>query len=358
VYQESGGKRRESESHYTLGHAGKGGTANVAIRLASYERDVPVVIDPGVQFTVPISTIYGGSGLDQFRDGDVDPSGNIFVTGQSSSADYPTTVGAFQTTYGGNVDAVVVKFDSTGNPLASTYVGGSSFDSANAIWVTSTSAFVVGTTYSGNFPVTDGSKLNLGKSTSNSDAFLFKISADLSSLTASTLIGGGASDQGNALTTDSLGDAIVAGTTFSSDLLTTPGVVQPTINLGKSTAASDIYISVLDGTSLARKATTYLGGSGNESGNGVAINPIDNTVFVGGSTSSTDLPGTSGELQSTLTGNQAGAIIHVPLDLSKILGATYFGGTATNAPQPSTAYLTINGVAVNTSGKGLASGGR
>jgi hypothetical protein len=184
VYQKREGKRSEIDSHYTLGHRGNGRSASVTIKLASYKRDVPVVIDPGVQFTVPISTIYGGSGLDQFRDGDVDASGNIYVAGQSSSTDFPTTVGAYQTTNGGSVDAVVVKFDPAGTPLASTFVGGSGFDSANAIWVTSTSAFVVGTTFSPNSPVTDGSKLNRGKSTTNSDAFLLNISAGLDKLNA------------------------------------------------------------------------------------------------------------------------------------------------------------------------------
>jgi hypothetical protein len=355
VYQERDGKRREIDSHYTLGLEGKGSTATVAIKLASYDHDRPIVIDP--TFNVPFSTIYGGGGQDQFSDGDIDPNRNVYAAGQSSSTDFPVTAGAFQTTFGGGVDAVVVKFDSTGAPLASTYVGGTGFDSANAIWVTSTSAFVVGTTFSVNFPVTDGSKLNLGKSTTNSDAFLFKISTDLSSLTASTLIGGSASDQGNALTTDSLGHAIVAGTTFSVDFPTTAGVVQPTINLGKSTGASDMFITIRDPITLAATASTLVGGSGNDSGSGVAFYSIDNTVFVGGSTSSTDLPETIGGFQSALPGNQAGAIIHLPIDLSKIIGATYFGGTATNVPQPSTTFFSINSVAVNASGKGLASGG-
>src|SRR5207247_8031231 len=93
------------------------------------------------------STYLGGRGSDQGRGIAVDVAGNAYVTGITSSTNFPTTAGAFQTHFHGSfVDGFVTKFNATGTALLySTYLGGFDFDEANAIAVdTADSAYVTG----------------------------------------------------------------------------------------------------------------------------------------------------------------------------------------------------------------------
>jgi hypothetical protein len=105
----------------------------------------------------------------------VDGTGSAYVTGLTSSADYPTTTGAFDTTHnGGFGDAFVTKLNASGSALAySTFLGGASFDQGSAIAVRGGKAYVTGSTDSDNYPTTTGAFDTTYNG--NSDAFVTKL---------------------------------------------------------------------------------------------------------------------------------------------------------------------------------------
>ena len=150
VYQESGGVRQPVSGQFVLE-----GDGQVGFVLGAYDHTRPLVIDPVLSY----STYLGGTGDDSGSGIAVDTSGNAYVTGSTSSTNFPTTPGAYQTSFGGgNEDAFVTKLNPTGTALVySTYLGGSNFDIGNGIAVdTSGDAYVMGSTTSTNFPTTPG----------------------------------------------------------------------------------------------------------------------------------------------------------------------------------------------------------
>jgi hypothetical protein len=158
----------------------------------------------------------------------IDPTTNAYVVGHTGSADFPTTPGAADTTRSGSTDAYVTKLNSTGSALHySTYLGGAGSESGHGIALASDgTALVTGSTTSADFPRSGGAfdtSINSG-----ADAYLTKVSPSGSSFAYSTYLGGGDSDQGNAVGRDASGRAIVVGETRSLDYPTTPGAVRPT----------------------------------------------------------------------------------------------------------------------------------
>jgi hypothetical protein len=173
--------------------------------------------------TLAFSTYFGGTGGSLGADeranaAAVDPAGNLYIAGQSSSANFPLTTGAYQTTSNGGVDAFAAKFSTTGTLVYSTLLSGSSVDVANAIAVNGAGkAIVGGYTASADFPVTRPfQKTNHG----TYNAFLTSLSPTGQKLTFSSYVGGEALDQINAVALDPLGSVLVAGSTSSTDFPT------------------------------------------------------------------------------------------------------------------------------------------
>ena len=122
---------------------------------SAYDRRYPLVIDPGLVY----SSYLGGSGGDVGLGLAVDSAGSAYLTGYTTSADFPTTAGAFDTTYnGGDDDAFVTKLDASGAALGySTYLGGSGGEYGYDVAVDGAgSAYVTGYTNSTDFPTTPG----------------------------------------------------------------------------------------------------------------------------------------------------------------------------------------------------------
>ena len=167
------------------------------------------------------STFLGGSSIDSGSGIAVDSADSAYVTGTTASSNFPTTTGAFQTTYGGDNDAFVTKLNPAGSALVySTFLGGAAFDSAAGIAVDgNNNAYVTGQTSSTNFPTANPtqSALNGGNNTVNSDAFVSEINSAGSKLAFSTYLGGaGDDDQGayGAIAADNAGAYIyVTGNT-------------------------------------------------------------------------------------------------------------------------------------------------
>jgi hypothetical protein len=162
------------------------------------------------------------------------------VTGSTSSTDFPTTPGAFDTALGGSSDGFVSKFAPDGKSLASsTYLGGSSDEFGIGIALDSAgSPYVSGSTFSADFPTTPGAfDTTLGGS---SDGFVAKLSPDLHSLADSNHLGGGGGDFGRGIAVDSAGSAYATGVTPSGDFPTTAGAFDTTLG-----GSSDAYVAKL-----------------------------------------------------------------------------------------------------------------
>jgi Beta-propeller repeat len=166
-YQRIGGERVAVESRYVL--KGDGG---YGFAVGAYDPRYPLVIDPGLDY----STFLGGTDVDTGFDIAVDGRGRAYVTGDTLSANYPTTRGAFDRTFNGVRDAFVTKLNRSGSALAySTFLGGTSGEEGIGIAVdTRGRAYVTGNTFSADYPTTRGAfdrTFNGGET----DAFVTKL---------------------------------------------------------------------------------------------------------------------------------------------------------------------------------------
>jgi RHS repeat-associated protein len=248
----------------------------------------------------------GGSGTDHGRGIALDASGEAFVTGDTTSTDFPTTSGAYQTAYGGGGDAFVAKVNAAGTALVyGTYLGGGGADQGNAIALDrSGDAFVTGSTASTNFPTTSGAYQTSAQG--NGDAFVTELNTAGSALAYSTYLGGASgADQGNGIAVDASGYAWVAGTTGSTNFPTTAGAQQ-----GSNAGGNDAFLTRVTPTGTL-SYSTYLGGSGDDAGNAVAVDPAGN-AYIAGYTNSTNFPVAGGYQSSNAGGYDAFAAQFLP----------------------------------------------
>jgi hypothetical protein len=240
------------------------------------------------------STYLGGGSVDPDQGNGiaVDLAGNAYVTGTTTSTDFPTTAGAFQAVFGGNLDAFVVKLNPTGSALVySTYIGGSSTEFGRSIAVDlAGNAYVTGLTASTDFPTVNPLQPVLG---GLEDAFVVKLNPTGSALVYSTFLGGSGSDDATGIAVVLAGNAYVIGTTASTDFPTTPGVFGAVLN-----GLEDAFVTKLNPTGSGFVYSTYLGGSDGDHGNGIAVDLAGN-AYVIGTTASTDFPITAGAFQTT-----------------------------------------------------------
>jgi hypothetical protein len=239
------------------------------------------------------STYIGGSSGEVGYAIAVDGSGNAYVTGWTASPNYDVTPGAFQTTNGGGDDVFVTKLNAAGTALVySTYIGGSGDDHGNAIAVDgSGQAYVTGYTDSTDYDVTPGAF-----QTTNGgyvDVFVTKLNAAGTARVYSTYIGGSGNEVGYAIAVDGSGQAYVTGYTNSTDYDVTPGAFQTT-----KEGRWDVFVTKLNAAGTALVYSTYIGGSGDDEGNGIAVDGSGN-AYVTGYTESTDYDVTPGAFQTT-----------------------------------------------------------
>ena len=239
----------------------------------------------------------------------------------TESTNFPTTAGAFQTSIGGIIgNAFVTKINASGSALVySTYLGGSGGDSGFGIAVDgSGNAYVTGDTESTNFPTANALQPTFGGG--QIDAFVTKINPSGSALGYSTYLGGSGADDGFGIAVDGLGNAYVTGTTESTNF-PTANALQPT-----SGGSYDAFVTKINASGSALVYSTYLGGSGGDSGFGIAVDGSGN-AYVTGDTESTNFP-TANALQPTFDGGLGDAFVtEIDASGSALVYSTYLGGS-------------------------------
>ena len=288
------------------------------------------------------STFLGGRG----REGEtaalvLDASGSAYVTGGTGSADFPTTPGAFDTTYNGNGDAFVTKLDPTGSGLLySTFLGGGGGDSGGSVEVdASGNAYVTG--YAGlDFPSTAGAFDTTYNG--NGDAFVTKLNAAGSDLLYSTFLGGGSGEGGDSVALDASGSAYVTGWTNSAGFPTTPGAFDTTINSDR-----DAFVTKLDPTGSGLLYSTFLG---NGVGSSLAVD-ASGSAYVTGDTGSADFPTTPGAFDTSPSYSADLFVTKLNATGSGLLYSTFLGGGGEDSAGPS-----ADSIAVDVSGSAYLTG--
>lgn len=230
----------------------------------------------------------------------INSSGDAVIAGNTSSANFPVTAGAYQVAHGGASDVFICQISPSGNGPAdliySTFIGGSAAENAYGLKLTSAGEPVAcGYSQSLNFPVTTGSPL-LTHSGSN-DAVLIKLNSSGSQLLYSTYLGGTEAEIAKDVFIDNTGHVYLTGYTASPDFPVTQGAYDTSHNGGsaRTVIKSDVFVTKvnLQGNGMADILySTFVGGTENEGGSGIAVNN-KGEVFVSGTTSSPDFPVTS-----------------------------------------------------------------
>jgi hypothetical protein len=269
----------------------------VGIRLSSYDKTRPLVIDPVMWY----SSYLGGSGPDQAASIAVDSAGNVYVAGYTQSTDFPKVnqiPGACQSGCdSGNDDAFVTKISASGKLLVySSYLGGSGGDSASSIAVDSAgNVYLTGGGNSSDFPRVNqipGACLGSCGNGSTNDAYVTKINAAGNALVYSSLIGGSGDENDGgfaSIAVDSVGNAYITGNTFSTDF---PRVNQiPGACLGScgNGNAQDAFVTKINAAGSALLYSSYVGSSGTDIGFGIAVDGSGN-AYLTGLTLSSDFP--------------------------------------------------------------------
>lgn len=273
------------------------------------------------------STYLGGSQDDKAAAIAVDGSGDAFIAGATASANFPTSVGAPQTAFGGAQDAFVAALNPTGSALLySTYLGGTAVDRATGIAVDQTgNAYVSGATASADFPATTGALQTA--IAGGFDGFVAKVDRSGRSFGYVTYLGGSKADEVNAIAVDAAGHAFVTGDTSSINIFpTASSAFQQSFGGG----SSDAFVAELNNSGSAMVYGTYLGGSSTDVGTGIAVDGADG-AFVTGFTSSSDFPTTSNATQIAVGGVQDAFLSKFDSVGQKLLFSTYFGGLANDA---------------------------
>jgi hypothetical protein len=346
--------------------------------VEDYRRDYPLIIDPVV---VVYSSYLGGGSSDIAKSVAVDSQGCAYVTGYTNSADFPTA-GAYDAVLS-STEIFVTKFNADGDGLVySTYLGGSSVDYGHSIAVdASGSAYITGFVWSTNYPT-----VNAYQAAANGqDAVVTKLSSNGGSLVYSTYLGGGSSEEGGGITVDSSGCAYVTGYTTSTDfptlgpIMTDPGDGKSDAFVTKFAAAGnllvystylggsgtdiasgiavdgagcayitgntnstdfplqnaydssgdsllgDAFVAKLSAAGSTLGFSTYLGGSKQDLGNGIAVDPAG-CAYVVGDTSSTNFPVVNGFMSDPGDNYKDAFVTKFSAGGSSLVYSTYLGG--------------------------------
>lgn len=328
VYQIINGTKVEVEAEYLL----KGNT--VSFKIGKYNTAVDLIIDPTLiasTYSGSTETIYGHTAT-------FDTAGNIYSAGAGfSPGGLPVTVGAYQTTYGGNRDMCINKYNPDGSSLIyATYLGGSDDDYPHSLIDFQDKLYVLGTSSSTNFPTTAGAYDQTHNG--GSDIVITILDQTGSSLIGSTYMGGSGDDGLNEINdwntfyanygddyrgeiiTDASGNAYVSSVTLSSNFPTTIGAFQTTLAGGQ-----DGVVFKLNPTLTTLDFSTFFGGPNDDACYGIKEN--NSKVYVSGTANSNFVNATGGAF-SSYNGQADGFIVAFDATGSTVLHASYFGSSS------------------------------
>jgi hypothetical protein len=288
------------------------------------------------------STFLGGGFMDGGYSIAVDSFGNPILAGFTESADFPTTMGAYDESQNGSRDVFVAKLDPSGSILAaSSFLGGTGFDTGYALALdTCGNPVVIGSAGNGTFPVTEGA-YDWSYNGGSFDVFVAKMDASNADLIWSTFLGGSRWDEGFAVVLDPSGSAVVTGYTQSSNFPTTAGAFDESYN-----GSTDAFVAKLDASGSFLRHSSFVGGSSSDVGNALGLDTAANAVLAG-ETGSSDFPTTEGAYDGSYNGG-SGDVFVTGLSLSDFCGVSDDRGVvcrvALGSPRPSPA--TLAGVAL------------
>ena len=359
-YQVIDGETIKVESSYQLLEDGE-----VGYYIGEYDHAYPLIIDPYLEY----STLLGGTLEDYGMDIAVDSSGDVYVTGYTSSCDFPlynpTKISTAFLKYNGTYchnsrDAFITKIginQSTGNASIrfSTYLGGDHADFGRGIAVDSLkNIYVTGDTYSDNFPIMRpfayGDRLH-----GSNDAFVIKLDPSGGNIRWSDYLGGNFADQANDIALDSLNAVYLTGQTVGNSpykkleqvFPTTPNAYQTAPN--PDAVMGDAFAVKISPTGQVLEYSTYISGSGQDYGNGIAVDG-QGMAYITGTTSSTNLlPAGVPGYQKSIKGGQDAFLFKMNFQAGiPPIYATYLGG--------STGYDYGEAVAVDSAGSAYVTG--
>lgn len=329
IYQMVNGQRKLIDGNYVLRER-----ATIGFSVGAYNHDLPLVIDPFLSY----SSYFGGNAGDVALAVKLSTNDNsVVIAGQTLSTAFPFTIpaGAFQPGFAGgtiNGDAFVAKLDvSLTNLIYFTYLGGSGNDGALDVTVDgSGNAFISGFTDSTNFPTVNalfpaiGGTFDPKFKAFPSDVFIAELNSSGSGLIFSTYLGGSDTEVASSIAVDPAGNSYVTGYTLSTNF--------PTLNAFSVTnhGHSDAFVAKIGPGGTPLVYSTYLGGTNNDEGDGIAADASGN-AYVSGYTSSTNFP-TLNAFRTMLNGmtnppsvNDAFVAKFDPA--GALLCSTLFGGT-------------------------------
>ncbi len=319
VYQNIDGKIIDVKCSYKLLDTDIDGTT-IGFNVFDYNRDFTLVIDPW-------TTFVGGGAADIGSGISTSSNGDVVITGQCVSPNFPLSAGPFQNVFGGNSDAFISKFNgTTGALIYSTYFGGIGADYGyDVVTNAAGETYFVGSFASTGMATAGAIQFVLG---GNEDIVVAKFS-NTGARVWSTYYGGAALEKGTCIGLFSNGDVVVGGY-GANTFPTTAGAFQPVFGGG----SADELIFRINSTGTSVVWSTYYGGGGNHA-NGSAtlsleevadldVDASDNVVIVGRTTSLT-FPTTPGNAQPAMAGNGNATIVKLSGAGARIW-ATYLGG--------------------------------
>jgi hypothetical protein len=406
VYQSNSGEHQQVEGHFRLLPDN-----SVGFALGKYDPSKPLVIDPSLAY----STLLGGGGSGGFGANQayaiaVDAAGNAYVTGYTGSTSFPTTGGTIQPSAQPGGDAFATKINASGTALVySTYLGdngsqgfGIAVDSAGDAFVTgsgsnvpttpgafqpsrsSTGTFVTkldptgsALVYSTWFPATiyaiavdTGGNAYLAGAAAmgllpttpgafqtavpSNGAFITKLNPEGTALVYSSYVGSQVGDRtvavAQAIALDGNGDAFIGGYTDSPNFPVTAGAFQSALK-----GTFNGFVTEMNSSGTALKYSTYVGGSDDQSGEGVYGLAVDGfgSAYASGTTTSSDFPVTPGAFQTTFSNGVAAFAAKLNPDGSSLAYSTYVEGT--NTPTGAGSVFGL-GIAVDAFGDAIMTG--
>ena len=326
AYQESNGTKDEVGCRYSIKDGGE-----VGFELSSYDKSKRLTIDPVLSY----SSYLGGNASEIARDIAVDGTGNIYITGETNSIDFPTSGGLPPTDGHKGRCIFITKLNPKGTDIIySTYVGGSVVGTILAVESYAYgialdlegNVYITGETNTVDYPITPGAFQTTIKS--GGSAFVTKLNAMGTALVYSTFLGGAGmvvTDIGYGIAVDASGSAYITGYSHAGDFPTTPAAFDTTLNGAGGGFGSDAFVTKLNTTGTELVYSTFLGGDGGEAGQAITVDPLMN-VYVTGDTSSRDFPTTPEAFQTVGPAGSNAFVTKLNPRGDSLAYSTYLGG--------------------------------